>query len=108
VSAGNAKQNGDSRKVAARARLNKEYTIAQTAWFPWVVTQLPLNFGDRVLDMGCGPGWFWAATAGVLPEKLDLTLADLSPGMVDEAVGRCKALPFGSVRGHQAVLDHAG
>ena len=35
----------------------------------------------------------------MVPEKLDLTLSDLSPGMVREAVERCRALPFGSVRG---------
>ncbi|ARQ10622.1 SAM-dependent methyltransferase protein [Rhizobium etli] len=57
---------------------------------------------DRVLDIGCGPAWFWAATADLLPKNLHLTLADLSSGMVDEAVARCGALPFGSVRGCRA------
>jgi ubiquinone/menaquinone biosynthesis C-methylase UbiE len=102
ISSDNAKQYADSRKLAARARLNKEYTIAETGWFPWVAKQLPLKSGDRVLDIGCGPGWFWAATIGALPERLDLTLADLSPGMVQEAVERCQELPFASVRGQQA------
>jgi ubiquinone/menaquinone biosynthesis C-methylase UbiE len=102
ITADNAGQYGDSRKLAARARLHSEYTIAETGWFPWVATQLPLKQGDRVLDVGCGPAWFWAATAGLLPEKLDLTLADLSPGMVDEAMARCYALPFGAVHGRQA------
>jgi ubiquinone/menaquinone biosynthesis C-methylase UbiE len=101
ITSDNAKQYADSRKLAARARLNKEYTIAETGWFPWVARQLPLNSGDRVLDIGCGPGWFWAATASALPENLDLTLADLSPGMVQEAVERCRELPFASVRGQQ-------
>ena len=98
----NAKQYGDSRKLAARARLAQEYTIAEIGWFPWVAGQLPLKSGDSVLDLGCGPGWFWAGVADRMPEKLELTLADLSPGMVKEAVERCKALPFASVRGEQA------
>ena len=102
ITSGNAKQYGDSRKLAARARLNREYTIAEIGWFPWTAKQLPLRSGGRVLDVGCGPGWFWASTAKMLPEKLDLTLSDLSPGMVREAVERCEALPFGSVRGHEA------
>ncbi|CAN7422732.1 class I SAM-dependent methyltransferase [Rhizobium leguminosarum] len=102
ITADNAGQYGDSRKLAARARLHSQYTIAETAWFPWVAAQLPLKAGDRVLDVGCGPAWFWAATAGPLPADLDLTLADVSQGMVDEAVARCSALPFGSVRGCQA------
>ncbi|WP_159593556.1 class I SAM-dependent methyltransferase [Chelativorans xinjiangense] len=102
ISEDNAKQYGDSGKLAARARLHKEYTVAEIGWFAWVAQQLPLKSGDRVLDIGCGPGWFWAATTRLLLEGLDLTLADLSPGMADEAMKRCQSLPFGSVRGRQA------
>jgi len=102
LTSGNAKQYGDSQKLAARARLNREYTIAEIGWFPWVAGQLPLKAGSRVLDVGCGPGWFWASVANRMPEKVDLALCDLSPGMVREAVDRCQSLPFGSVRGHEA------
>jgi SAM-dependent methyltransferase len=98
----NAKQYSDSQKLAARARINSKYTVAETGWFPWVAKQLPLRAGHRVLDIGCGPGWFWAGSVGEWPEGLDLTLADLSPGMVREAGERCRALPFRSVQGHQA------
>lgn len=102
ITSPDARQYGDSRKLAARARLNREYTIAETGWFPWVAKQLPLKPGNSILDIGCGPGWFWEAAVGVLPEKLELTLADASPGMVQEALDRCRVLPFGSVRGQQA------
>ena len=61
ITSGNAKQYGDSRKLAARARLNSEYTIAEIGWFPWIARQLPLGSAGRVLDVGCGPGWFWAS-----------------------------------------------
>lgn len=101
IAAGNAEQYGDSRKLSARAGLHK-YSTAEPPWFSWVAQQLPLKAGDRVLDIGCGPAWFWAATARALPSKLDLTLADMSPGMVREAMERCRPLPFGTVSGRQA------
>ncbi|TPO08819.1 class I SAM-dependent methyltransferase [Mesorhizobium sp. B1-1-5] len=102
ITSGNAEQYGDSRKLAARARLNSEYTIAEIGWFSWVAKQLPLKSVDSILDVGCGPGWFWAATANELPQNLNLTLSDLSPGMVHEAVERCRPLSFALVTGEQA------
>lgn len=102
ISSGNAAQYSDSSKLAARARLNRNYTIAEIGWFPWIAKHLQLKTGDRVLDIGCGPAWFWQSGAEEFPEGLDLTLADQSSGMVDEAVARCGTLPFASVTGRQA------
>lgn len=98
----NMRQYGDSRKLGARARLNAKYTVAETAWFPWVGQHLPWRASAHILDIGAGPGWFWAAIAAELPPDLHLTLSDLSAGMVEEAVERCTPLGFGSVQGRQA------
>ena len=106
ITEGNAEQYVDSRKLAARARLHRKYTIAETGWFPWVAQQLPIRADDRVLDIGCGPGWFWANVADRLPEGFALMLADLSDGMVAEAVERCAALRAWSVGGRQADAAH--
>ena len=102
ITGGTATQYTDSRKLAARARLNQDYTIAETPWFEWVAQHLPLKPGHHVLDIGCGPAWFWAAAMASVPANLALTLADASPGMVDEALARCSQLPFHSVTGRQA------
>ncbi|WP_170975882.1 class I SAM-dependent methyltransferase [Rhizobium sp. FY34] len=102
--ADNARQYGNVSKIAARARLHTLYTIAETGWFPWVRQQLPLVDTTSLLDVGCGPGWFWTS-CGPLPGNLDLTLVDRSATMVSEAVERCAARSFRHVGGE--VTDAA-
>ena len=55
-----------------------------------------------MLDIGCGPGWFWAASADVLPDRINLTLADTSPGMLAEATQRCRPLRRWQIEGRDA------
>lgn len=89
-------------KLAARARLHQKYTVAEVGWFEWVAARLTPENGDRVLDIGCGPAWFWAAAAPLLPDRIDLTLADQSTGMVTEALERCRSLRAWAVEGRDA------
>ncbi len=79
------RQYQDSRRMMARALIHIKYAPPGKPWSP-ADTGL-FAAGAKVLDIGCGPGRFWAGAAKALPPGLDLTLADLSPGMVDEAVG---------------------
>lgn len=82
----------DSSRLAARARLHVKYGTASVAWFPWLATQIDWPAGARVLEVGCGAGWMWAEAAARVPTDLDLTLTDLSGGMVAEAVERVGSL----------------
>ena len=94
-------QYSSSDKLAARARLHQNYTVAEVGWFEWVAPQLGLKDGAHVLDIGCGPGWFWAAAAPLMPDRINLTLADQSPGMVSEALERCRSLRHWTVEGRE-------
>jgi SAM-dependent methyltransferase len=97
-----AQQYSTSDKLAARARLHQNYTVSEVGWFEWVASRLELKDGDRVLDIGCGPGWFWAAAASLFPDRIDLTVADQSAGMVAEALERCRPLRHWTVEGREA------
>lgn len=55
--------------------------------------------GARVLDVGCGPGWFWPGALARLPERLRLVLSDSSPAMVAAARAR------DGISGQAASLD---
>jgi SAM-dependent methyltransferase len=99
ITEGAVKQYATSEKLAARARLHQAYTHDDNPWFPWVATNMELAPGQSVLDLGCGPGWFWVGAGDAVPAGIRLTLADLSAHMVEEATSRCRGLGFASVEG---------
>lgn len=83
------RQYSDSSRLMARALIHIKYGPKAK---PWSLADTGLfRAGARVLDIGCGPGRFWAAAAKALPDGIDLTLADLSPGMVEKALANVTA-----------------
>jgi ubiquinone/menaquinone biosynthesis C-methylase UbiE len=50
--------------------------------------------GDRVLDLGCGPGSLWEIWQTYLPQAGSLTGVDISPAMVARAAARWPAADF--------------
>lgn len=97
-------QYSDTSRLAARANLHAKYGTGTPAWFPWLASLIEWPSSGEVLEIGCGPGWLWVDAAMDLPSGLRLTLTDLSPGMVEAACARVKALrTFTAVRAE--VLD---
>jgi SAM-dependent methyltransferase len=95
-------QYADATNLDAWANLHRKY--GRGDWMDWVAARLPWRDGLKVLELGCGPGWLWEAAGRRGPTvALNLTLTDLSPGMVDEAVARAGAAgPGWTVRGQVA------
>ena len=79
----------NSSNLAARANL---HSYGRGDWFPWVAAQPDWPSAGRMLELGCGAGWFWANAGTAVPAKLELTLSDLSAGMVEEALTRVRGV----------------
>lgn len=102
-----------------RRALHARFTIAEIPFHDWLIGELRLEGGMKILDIGCGGGDLWAR--GDLPDGMDITLADMSQGMVDAARERtaevtnqrfeyavCDAqdLPFGDGEFDMVVAAH--
>lgn len=75
----------DSTNLDARIRLHRLYSTNTRGWYPWVIDQLVLSGGMRILELGCGPGALWQGNTGRLPVQTSLFLTDYSIGMVQAA-----------------------
>jgi SAM-dependent methyltransferase len=112
----------DGSRLAQRANLHIKYRTAAMPFFDWVGERFELFEGADVLEAGCGTGWLWAESTFAIPPDVTLTLSDLSPGMVNEAVTRVEAshraanvtgrvadlqaLPFESASFDRAIANH--
>lgn len=106
--------------LEARAALHGRFSANPVDWFVWVCERLELAPGMRVLECGCGTGVQWRQTAACLPPRLDLTLTDISAGMlttaranlagVDQpavfAAADIQSLPFGDDQFDLVLANH--
>jgi ubiquinone/menaquinone biosynthesis C-methylase UbiE len=75
----------DATNLNARVALHARFSTNDYGWYRWVGDQIMLAPGDRLLELGCGPGGIWPGLLPNLPAGVTLCLTDLSTGMVDTA-----------------------
>ncbi|GAB1470958.1 hypothetical protein MASR2M66_18360 [Chloroflexota bacterium] len=76
----------NSGNLDARVAIHKNFSTNPYGWFNWVfdeLTKLPAN--ASILELGCGSGELWKECADRIPAGWDITLTDLSDGMLDSA-----------------------
>jgi len=76
----------DATNLDARVEIHKRFSMNSYGWCKWVFDNLlKLPWNARILELGCGPGYLWKENVSRIPVGWDITLSDLSSGMVDAA-----------------------
>ncbi len=76
----------DSSNLDARVAIHQRFSTNDYGWFTWVFdTLLNLPTNARILELGCGHGLLWKENVDRIPSSWDITLSDLSSGMLDAA-----------------------
>jgi SAM-dependent methyltransferase len=71
--------------LRARITLHQRFSTAQEDWHRWLFDRVAPPAGARILEVGCGPAEFWKRNLDRIDPTWELTLTDLSPGMIDAA-----------------------
>ena len=76
----------DTTNLDARVAIHKGFSTNPYGWYNWVfdiLTKLPTD--AKILELGCGPAYMWKECSNRIPVGWDITLSDLSSGMLDSA-----------------------
>lgn len=66
--------------ISARIQFHTRFSKNKKGWFTWIYERLNLRDGMNILEVGCGDGALWKGLN--IPEKISLTLTDISEGMI--------------------------
>ena len=80
-----ADQYKNSVNVDARINLHRNYSLNPQGWYRWIYDLLPMKEMPQILEVGCGNGQLWKDNLDRLPDKLPITLSDISSGMLRNA-----------------------
>jgi len=111
----------DSTNLEARVMIHQRFSTNSYGWFKWVfdmLAKLPDN--ARILELGCGHALLWKENVHRIPAGWNVTLSDLSSGMLDAAwrnlvvTGRAfkfeeidaQSIPYGDETFDAVVANH--
>jgi SAM-dependent methyltransferase len=74
-----------SGNLQARIDFHIRFRTNPYGWQLWVFDRLRLPPAARILEIGCGAGSLWLENRSRVPAGWEVTLSDLSAGMLDQA-----------------------
>lgn len=80
----------NSENLAIRIRLHADYSHNTEGWFPWLLKQIAIEEQQNILEIGCGNGELWKSADIDELSKTQITLSDISSGMIQDAMNNLK------------------
>lgn len=80
-----SEQYKNASNLQARIGLHERFSTNRYDWHRWVFDRLDLPPQSRILELGCGSGLLWSKNQDRIPAGWEITLSDLSPGMLKQA-----------------------
>ena len=74
-----------SKNLSARANLHAAFSTTEQSWCEWVFSHFQFPEDAAILEIGCGTGTLWLENDRRIGGSWEITLADLSPGMLEQA-----------------------
>lgn len=78
-------QYNSDRNLNARQALHTGFSTNKYGWYNWVFDQYRFKPKDSVIEFGCGNGIIWEANKNKVSKDIQITLTDLSEGMLGSA-----------------------
>ena len=71
--------------ISARISLHQMYSTGSPGWFQWIYDNCRICRNMNILELGCGSGTFWTVNLDKLPPDINVTITDISEGMIRDA-----------------------
>ena len=84
------KQYENSTNIESRINLHNKCSINKENWFVWLYKNLNLKENQKVLEIGSGNAALWKENLNLLPNNIEITLSDISLGMLKNAKDNLK------------------
>lgn len=79
------KQYADASNLGARKSIHENYSTNKQDYGQWKFDFYNFPPKSRILELGCGPGYQWRENSERIDPSWNVTLADISPGMLQDA-----------------------
>ena len=83
-------QYSDDANLNDRIQLHLRFSTNSCRWTRWLFDRFDFSDAATMLELGSGPADLWQDNLDRIPDGLEITLSDFSPGMVEAARKRLR------------------